>query len=77
MEIKNPKDLEKLLIVCRKHGVESLTLGTTQIKLGDKPTRRRSGKATTEDTRDPITEGFSPEEILMWSAGGDMPMEGN
>lgn len=39
MKIDSPKDLEKVIAVMRKTGVESLKIGDIEIRLGDMPER--------------------------------------
>lgn len=75
------KELEKLLKLCRKQGVESLRYNDIELHLGPMPTSpaKRQRKVTQQpipgaeafsmpdiDTPDELTE----EQMLMWSAGG-------
>lgn len=65
MTIANLKELESLLKVLRKHGVQTCTIDGIELKLGDAP-----AKKTEDDSRDLISEPtFTDEQVLLWSAG--------
>lgn len=67
----SPKDLEKLMKLCRKHGVKALK--TAQVELSfdegitpEKTYKPKGGQAS--PPIDPITEEPSSEEVLFYSA---------
>lgn len=80
MEIKNLKELQKLIQLCRKQGVDKLKLGETEIWLGAVPYKHT--KDTSVDTYksafDPgqlvpmdekiATQELTEEELLYYSA---------
>lgn len=78
MELKNYKDLDLLMSVCRKRGVKAVRVGDVHIEFNDEPTptKRRSRKLATTSLGDinehiiiPTVDGPSEEELLYYSAG--------
>lgn len=73
MDIKSPKDLEKLAITCRKQGIAEIkvTSDSVEFKLWDHvPACKTSRKPKeTQEEFIPIEGAPTEEEILMWSAG--------
>lgn len=65
MKIENLKDLEAVLKVCRKHGVQTLTIDNVSLSLGAEPV---SKKLKTEDSAAKETPQPTEEELLFWSA---------
>lgn len=75
--IKDLKDLQKLLKLCRVQGVTEITLDTVHIKLGELPV----AKETYDTQDDPIGEDqrysnfpqgiMTNEQLAYYSAGGD------
>ena len=63
--IKDQKELQTLLKLCRKQGVTEITLEGVSIKFGALPPRK-SGEAE-EDAEIP-TDELSPEELMFFSA---------
>lgn len=71
--IKDLKELERLLKLCRKQGVTEIELGEIKFKLGDLPLE--PGKAQLIDTPDDPYKNFpagelSPEQLMFYSSGG-------
>lgn len=70
--IKELKDLEKLLKLCRKQGVTEIELGDCKLKLGDLPYEQSSIQDS--DPVNPYTNfpkgDLSPEQLMFYSAGG-------
>jgi hypothetical protein len=80
--IENLKDLEKLLKICRKQGVQEIDLGTIKLKLGDLPQEPTEDNLS-EDNSDPYAKfpqgTLTPEQLAFYSAGGhpdDDPYKG-
>lgn len=80
--INNLKDLEKLLTLLNKKGVERIKLGDLELQidlnrvLDKKPTLNIANEAPnyppgiiTEDSKIPLTDSLTPEQLLYWSAG--------
>lgn len=75
--IENLKDLERLLKLCRKQGVQELSLGTVTLKLGDLPTSREP-VADTDESEDPFADfpdGPLTNEELTFFANGGLPQD--
>jgi hypothetical protein len=77
MDIKDFKDLEKLLKICRRQGVTEFTLSGFSCKLGDLPTeagQRIQEDVVMGDPMDPYSNFpsgiLSPEALAFYSAGG-------
>lgn len=84
MKIDSIKDLDKVLVLCRKRGVQSIKIDNVEFHLGDVPSPvapRALRTATqapiyapggiTADTRIDMPDELSPEQLLMWSTGGN------
>lgn len=75
--IKDLKELEKLLKLCRKQGVTELDLGSVSFKLGDLPVEqeKRSTNLSDDLAADPYANfpqgDLSPTQLMFYSAGGD------
>ena len=83
MTINSLKELDKLIQLCRRRGVESIRVDGIEFHLGQEPTTQKrirktsannqvntAGDVSTIDTPDELT----PEQLLMWSAGaGGVP----
>ena len=72
--INNLKDLEKLLKLCRKQGVQEIDLGTIKFKLGNTPMDRTQVESDVEANTDPYAnfpqDVMTPEQLAYYSAGG-------
>lgn len=70
--IESLKDLEKLLKLCRKMGVNKIELGTVKLELGDLPLE--SGAQSQAVIDDPYlgfpTGELTPEQLMFYSSGG-------
>ena len=71
--IKDLKDLQALLKLCRKQGITEIKLGGTEIKFGDLP--KKSSNDAADDSDEIPTEELTPEQLMFFSAGGVMPNE--
>ena len=70
--IKDLKDLEKLLKLCRKQGVLELDLaGSVSFKLGDLPQPRQDqSQEEANSLADFPTDELSPEQLMYYASGG-------
>lgn len=85
MKIENAKDLQALIKLCRKHGVESIEVDGVKLTLSPdafqtKPQRKRRVKQelTSDGTIDvsdiiDVPEELTPEQLLFYSA---IPQDG-
>lgn len=70
----NLKELDKVIALCRKRGVQEITIEGITIKLGDAPmkhTPRNSlnpGSFNVDDQRGIETNGPTEEDMLFWSS---------
>ena len=64
MNITNIKDLEAVLKLCRKHGVDKISIDGISLELGSMPLKVTSADTATGD--EPLTD----EDLLLWSARG-------
>lgn len=73
MDIKNARDLSKIITLCRKKGVETIIIGEKGIELKlreSAPERnRRSVKAEVASEKQDEQPVLSAEDRLFWSAG--------
>ncbi len=82
MKIDNLKDLQRLIQLCRKLGVDAIEVDNVKMNLGSKPERIRTSTASkvhstqstvyapggiTEDTEVP---SLTNDQLLFWSAQG-------
>lgn len=86
MKIENLKELQQLIQLCRKTGVESIKVDNIELHLGVQPTiRKRQTVARpstsqyapggiTEDVRI-TTDGLTDEQLLFYSAQDHMTSE--
>jgi hypothetical protein len=63
--IEDLKQLEKLLKLCRKQGVDSIELEGLKLKFGEMPIKREA--AAEVDTEE--AEEMSDEKLLDWALG--------
>lgn len=71
--INDLKDLEKLLKLCRKQGVNKIELGQIKLELGDLPIEPGKAQAieTPEDPYNNFPVGeLTPEQLMFYSSGG-------
>lgn len=85
MTINTLKDLDKLIALCRKRGIQSIKVDNVELKLGDMPTHTRHLVGNTkkqlifedtfvlgeisETTKIDTPDQLTQEQLLMWSAG--------
>lgn len=70
MKIESLKDLEALIKVCRKHGVEAVSFNGLSMNLGQ-PVQPRRRKNAGSDA-DIETEGeYTEDQMLFWSSTPD------
>lgn len=72
--IKDLKELEKLLKLCRKQGVTEIKLGDIALTLGDLPTEKPEASIEEAESTDPYanfpTGTLTPEQLIFYSSGG-------
>jgi hypothetical protein len=68
--IKDLKDLQSLLKLCRKQGVTEIDVQGLKVRFGDLPIKRDGQEQ--DDTPDPDME-LTPEQLMYFSAGGMPP----
>lgn len=69
--IKDLKELQALLKLCRKQGVTEITLGGTVIKFGEAPRKYKDDGAEEEDQES--DEPLTAAEVLAYELGGMPP----
>ena len=85
MKLETIKDLEKVIRLCRKLGVDAIKVDGVEFALGREPVKAKASASyktqnlglmpngITEDTKIEV-EGYTEEQILMWSAQqGEVP----
>jgi hypothetical protein len=79
MNLPDLKDLAKVIDLCRKKGVSSITLGDMRLEFGNEPERRPSKSPIGDeipavDPSDPWANfpagNLTPEQLTYYSAGG-------
>lgn len=70
MKIETLKELEALVKMCNKHGVADITVDGVTMKLSGEPSEPKNGTNTKDTVQTP--DEFTPEQVLMWSAGQDV-----
>ncbi len=68
--IKDLKELQALLKLCRKQGVTEVSLEGVSIKFGALPERKSQDEEA--DADDIPTDGLTPEQLLYFSAPRDV-----
>lgn len=63
--IKDLKDLQSLLKLCRKQGVIELSMSDLVIKFGDLPLRKTGD---TEESDEISSDTLTPEQLIFYSA---------
>lgn len=64
MKIDTLKELEAVLKLCRKQGVEHIKIDNIELKLSDMVENRQEAKNATADIS---TQAYTEEQILNWS----------
>lgn len=80
MQLPDIKDLGKVIDLCRKKGVEEITIGEITLKLGPEPeprVRQRASQNEEQSDYDPADPWanfpageLSPDQLAFYSAGG-------
>lgn len=71
--IKDLKELQTLLKLCRKQGVTDITVGGVSVKFGELP-RKAAGEQEEAEEPDPLTAaGLTDEQLMFFSVGGAPP----
>ena len=84
MQIKDVKDLQKVIRLMRSEGVDKMKIDNVEIELGlapQKPQRKSTASNQTaplgaidEDTKIEIEGELSPEDLLFYSATSQTPI---
>lgn len=77
MEDLDLKLVEKVITLCRRKGVKSLTLGSISITLNDsipQPKLRKKRKQHSTDSEEIASDAPSEEDLLFWSSGAGTSM---
>lgn len=78
MEVKNLHDLEKIIALCRKKGVENIEINGIKLKLTDEEPKSRylqkKEKAPQEGLE--IKQQYTDMDILAWSSTQNIGSEG-
>lgn len=67
MKVESIKDLGKLIDMCHKKGVKSITVDGIALELGEPPLKRNVAKDTSTDEID-TEPRYSDEDLLLWSS---------
>jgi len=67
MKIETKKDLESVIKLCRKMGVNTIEVDGIKLSLGDAPQKLKTAANTAEAIEEPI---YSEEDMLLWSSSG-------
>ncbi len=74
MQIKDVKDLQKVIELCRKEGVDKIKVDGIYIELGTAPIPTTKKQTTpqisvgiTEDTKVDLPQELTPEQLLFYS----------
>lgn len=70
MKIESPEQLETLVKLCRKLGVEGIEVDGIKLTLKEPPKRNRKSKESEEVNEDVMTD----DQLLFWSS---QPLVGN
>jgi len=81
MQLPSPKELKKLAAACRAAGITSFKGGGIEFTLSDEaptPSAYKRAKAAQVFVEQGEVENEgepTPEELLLWSVGGGLPIE--
>ncbi len=67
MKLESIKDLEAIIKLCRKQGVQTISIDGVSLSLGDVPQKAKNG--ATDISEPKVEDQPSDEELLFWSAG--------
>lgn len=88
MKIESLKELDKLILLCQRRGVESVTIDNISFKLSDSPPQRKTQPRRSSfvsdvsldptgvqaDTKIKIPDELTPDQLLMWSVDSNEAM---
>lgn len=66
--IKDLKELNSLLLLCRKQGVTEIILGDCHIKLGEMPRKLTKAQREAEET-ELMSDELTEEQLMFYSVG--------
>ncbi len=67
MTISNLKELAKLIDLCRKKGVQAITVDGVVLTLGEAPLKRNEASTATEDNIQ-VENEYTEDDMRFWSA---------
>ncbi len=67
--IKDLKDLQSLLKLCRKQGVTAIDFDGVRVSFGEMPAK----SSDPVEPEDPPTEELTPDQLMFFSVGGQQP----
>lgn len=60
----HPKDLEKLLKLCRKQGIDEISFEGIHVKFGIMPAKVEQ---TADDVESDVADSLSPEQLMFYA----------
>ena len=66
--IKDLKELQALLKLCRKQGVTEIKVGDVSVHFGELPTKAAGDKEDADESTP--TDELTPEQLMFFSVGG-------
>jgi len=66
--IKDLKEFQAFLKICRKQGVSDIRFQGITVSFGDMP---KKGEGIDLDDTDPASDGLTDEQLMYFSAGGE------
>lgn len=71
--LPNPKELDAILKICRKRGVDAIEIGAIKVKFGELPRETSLPEVEQETMPDgtPLPVGVTLEEMIHWSSAPD------
>lgn len=70
MKISSIKDLEQVIKLCRRTGVEAIEIDGVKLSLGTPPQRITRKSSESQDNSLDSAPEYSDEQLLMWSSNG-------
>lgn len=66
MKIESLKELSKLIDLCRKKGIKSISADGVQLELGEAPLKRNAASLNEDEPK--VTPTYTDEELMTWSS---------
>lgn len=68
MTLPSPKELNDIFKVCRKHGIETLEIGTIKVKFGEMPQKGEEIPVELLDDGTALPPGVTKEQMMFYSS---------